>query len=188
MDLTMRRDLRCAWAVLAIGALTAGGCGSAAGQPLSSNHGPVSQSASAPIATRTPAAPVPTSVSFRRSRSSGIVGRVIVPAQCGPQPAAGVPCSPDRPAVATIRVRQRSTGRLVALVHTAGRFRIDLAPGAYELAPRLSIFLYAPRVELRVDRRRFEHVVIIFVPRRSPAVAPGAGGCKACPPPPPAAP
>jgi hypothetical protein len=59
-------------------------------------------------------------------------------------------------------VRQRSTGRLSALINTGhtGRFRIDLAPGAYVLAPQASSFLSGPLVLLRVHRHQFAHVVI----------------------------
>lgn len=66
---------------------------------------------------------------------SGIRGRVVVGPTC-PVQRVGQDCV--RPYQATIRIRHKATGRLVARVRSSadGSFRVALAPGSYVLVPQ----------------------------------------------------
>jgi hypothetical protein len=54
----------------------------------------------------------------------------------------------------------------------AGRFRVALAPGAYELRPSTTAsFVYARPVDTQVRPHRFTPLTLRFYPRHPPPVA-----------------
>jgi hypothetical protein len=80
---------------------------------------------------------------------------------------------------ATIKVMRLPGGDHVATVVTdeAGRFRVDVAPGSYQLMSRTAGFLMlASDVHVSVQANRLAHVVVTFFPRHPLPVAAGAGG------------
>jgi hypothetical protein len=104
--------------------------------------------------------------------ASGVTGRA-VSSICGVAPAGGQTC-PDRPVRATIQVVRLPSHRRVATVRTdaSGRFRVALAPGAYELRPSTTAsFVYARPVDTEVRPHRFTRLTLRFYPRHPPPAA-----------------
>jgi hypothetical protein len=108
--------------------------------------------------------------------TSGVSGRA-VSSICGAPPAGGQTC-PDRPVRATIQVVRLSSHRRVATVRSdaSGRFRVTLAPGAYELrSSTTGSLVYSRPVDTHVRPHRFTSVTVRFYPRHLPPVATGVG-------------
>jgi hypothetical protein len=83
----------------------------------------------------------------------------------------------ERPVQATIKILRLPGRDHVATVATdeAGRFRVDVAPGSYQLMSRTAGFLmWASDVHVSVRANSLAHVVVTFVPRKPLPV--GAGG------------
>ena len=85
----------------------------------------------------------------------------------------------ERPVRATIKVMRLPSRDRVATVATdeTGRFRVDVAPGSYQLMSRTAGFLMLASdvyVSVRADSR--VHVVVTFRPRHPLPVSAGAGG------------
>jgi len=89
-----------------------------------------------------------------RGPSSGVVGKVLLGPQC-PVEQAGSPC-PDKPVAAEVQVFTASSDEVLTSTDSteAGRFRIDLEPGSYELLAAASDaggLLFGTRVQVRVE-------------------------------------
>jgi hypothetical protein len=85
----------------------------------------------------------------------------------------------ERPVRATIKVVRLPGRDHVVTVATdeAGRFRVDVVPGSYQLMSRTAGFLMlASDVQVSVRAKRVAHVVVTFRPRHPLPVAAGARG------------
>jgi hypothetical protein len=108
--------------------------------------------------------------------ASGIIGRAVSVA-CSGASSGGQAC-PERPVRATIEVVRLSSKRRVATVRTdaSGRFRVLLAPGAYELrSGTTGAALLARPIDTQVRAQRLAQVIVWFYPRHPPLVAPVGG-------------
>lgn len=180
-----QKDLSRASALLLSSVLVASGCGSSATPTISPSQ-TVSQAASTTATAGASSTRRSHEISRGGDRRSGITGEAVT-SECAVLPAGEQTC-PRQPVLATIEVLQSPSGHEIAIVHTnrAGRFRLSVPPGAYQLASQTPGFLlFAPRVALRVRSHHFEHVQLSFIPRHPLPVASGPAGCKACPPSPP---
>lgn len=152
-------DLRRASALVLVGILLSAGCGSASGQ---TGRTPTAVQAAATGSAR-PANGGP----------SGIGGQTVAIVCGGVSSDQGCP---QHPVVATIDVLRMPSRRHIATVHTdsRGHFRLNLAPGSYELRAHSSIQLVAPPTTARVLPRQIKHTVITFASRHPLPVAPGS--------------
>ncbi len=175
MITSAHKDLCRTSALLLMSVVVAGGCGSSASQRSSPR-----QTVSPAVSTTASPAASSTRRSHKISRTggrSGVTGQAVA-SVCGALPAGKQTC-PRRPVLATIRVVQRPSGQEVAVIHTdpAGRFRLNLAPGAYELFSRTSgYFLYARPVILRVRSHQIARTLVSFAPRHPLPIAHIAAG------------
>ena len=166
---TPRRLCR-ATGVLLFCAGAAIGCGSAINQQV-----PRTQKASHTDATtvKTITRSTPRSPATRAgARPSGITGRVLA-TRC--TALRGEHACPGRRVPATIKVLRAPSGDQTATVQSdaAGRFRIKVPPGAYQLlATSSDHFFYARPVRLRVRPHHFERVTVTFFLRHPLPVTP----------------
>lgn len=190
MITTTRSGLWPIWAILLVSALIGTGCGSATGQQTlsKSNATPtaattsrstshptkISQTPTQPSGikgqakisqTRTQASAIKdqAKISQTRTKSSGIKGQALSYA-CTALSDAKQTC-PRHPARATIELLQAPSGQQIATVQTddAGRFQVQLPPGAYQLRARGSdIRRFAPPLTLTVRPNQFEQATVKF--------------------------
>jgi hypothetical protein len=160
--------------VLLFGVLALSGCGSSISQQTAQSHATPSRSAPTPLRTGK------TRVSHRRrsgGQGSGIVGQT-VSSRCAGQAASDPGCR-ERPVRATIEVLRLPDRVRTANVATdyAGRFRLSVPPGSYELVPRTSgVLLWARDVHIRVAAKELARVVVTFFPHHPLPVPPAAAG------------
>jgi hypothetical protein len=160
--------------VLLLGVLALSGCGSSLGQRTAQSPAAASRSASTSVGIGG------TAVSQRGRRGgqrSGIVGQA-VSSRCAGQAADNPGCR-ERPVRATIEILRLPSRAETASVSTdyAGRFRLSVPPGNYELVARTSGFLLLARgMRLRVHASELAHVVVTFFPRHPLPVGPAAVG------------
>jgi hypothetical protein len=162
----------------AVVVLAAAGCGSAARTGQST---PSAKLSSAVVSTQT------ASAAAHGRRRSGVEGQAIE-VGCS-QIRTGAFVCPRHPARAAIAIARTPVGRQFTIkTDRAGRFRIGLRPGTYNLVASSSdAALYAAPILVQVRARQFTRVQIRLVSRRRTA-PPNHTGCQACPPPPPAGP
>ena len=94
--------------------------------------------------------------------SSGIRGNVLYGPTC-PVEQVGQSCV--KPYDATLRIRRKSTRKIVATVRSGddGRFTVRLRPGRYVVEPVSGDpYPHAPSQEVLVNAHRFAHVTIMF--------------------------
>ena len=156
-----------------LGVVALSGCGSSLNQQTAQNAAADSRSTSTPQAAESS---TPGQAGRAGDHRSGITGQVVT-SRCGGQ-SAGEMCR-ERPLRATIKVMRLPGRDHVATVATddAGRFRVDVAPGSYQLMSRTAGFLMlASDVHVSVRANSLAHVVVTFFPRHPLPVAAGAGG------------
>lgn len=135
---------------LLVGVFFAAGCGSAAGQAAGSAP---AQSA---------------------GQRSGIAGQAVI-LVCGGASIDGQGCR-RHPVTGTILVRRMPSRRQVAAVRTdaKGSFRVELAPGVYQLQARAASSAAVARVvTVRVRPHLITRATVTLVPRHPLPVAPG---------------
>jgi hypothetical protein len=149
------RDLRCTSALLAVGVLAGGGCGSVRSDSTPATAGSSSASTAAPAAPASKA-----------RGSSGIIGRAVVTVCAGAD--AGSQGCPLRPVLATIDVLQPSSQHRVASVRAsrAGWFRIVLPPGSYQVrAHAAGVLLWARAIPTQVVAHHFARLTLRLIVR-----------------------
>ena len=101
-----------------------------------------------------------------------------VSSRCAGQAASDPGCR-ERPVRATIEVLRLPDRVRTANVATdsAGRFRLSVPPGSYELVPRTSgVLLWARVMHIRVAAKKLANVVVTFFPHHPLPVSPATAG------------
>ncbi len=98
-----------------------------------------------------------------RGPGSGVAGKVLLGPQC-PVEQAGTPC-PDKPVAAEVQVFAAGSEEVLTSTDSteAGRFRIDLEPGSYELLAVGSDaggLPFGTRVQVRVEPGVYARVTL----------------------------
>jgi hypothetical protein len=157
-------------APLLVGLFVATGCGSVSGQPTRASTATLAASTTT-IPDQTAGVP---SASIAGDGPSGIAGQAVAIVCGGPSSEQGCP---HHPVLATIYVLRMPSRRRIATVRTdkQGRFRVDIAPGTYQLQARASSSLIWARViTTQVLVHQVKHATLTFAPRHPLPVAPGS--------------
>ena len=81
-----------------------------------------------------------------------------------------------RATIEVLRLPDRGRTANVATDY-AGRFRLSVPPGNYELVPRTSgVLLWARAMNVRVAAKKLAHVVVTFFPHHPLPVSPAPAG------------